>query len=264
MKRPNTASPIAAPAPRSRTRTAARLLGLALASLLVPAGAPAQEYTPSRKFGRGLAGMTLGIMEIPGNIVEESRDNGVIAGMTVGFAKGLGSFVTRELVGVYEFLTAPFAVPRDFAPVLEPEFPWQYFETGGGGIESDFHGIPGATVSKRAGGVVVTFSDALLFSTASSTLSSGASASLDRFARALRSHPSVTVTVTGHTDDTGSEQTNRRLSKERADAVARYLANRGLDPDRIVTRGVGAGDPVASNATAAGRRLNRRVEIGLR
>jgi putative exosortase-associated protein (TIGR04073 family) len=241
------------------------LFALALASLLAPEVVHAQEeYTASRKFGRGLAGMTLGFLEIPGNVVEESRNNGVLSGMTVGLAKGLGKCVTRELVGVYEFLTAPFAVPSDFTPVLEPEFPWQYFESGAAGIEDDFRGIPGTTVSKRNNGVVVTFSDELLFSTASSRLSPGASASLDRVAAALRGHPSVTVTVTGHTDDTGSDETNRQLSTARAEAVTRYLASRGLDSSRIVTRGLGDADPVASNATVAGRRLNRRVEIMLR
>jgi putative exosortase-associated protein (TIGR04073 family) len=128
MSPPNPKVPAPASAPRWRPQAAVLLFALALAPLLAPEVVHAQEeYSASRKFGRGLAGMTLGFLEIPGNVVEESRNRGVISGMTIGLAKGLGMFVTRELVGVYEFLTAPFAVPSDFLPVLEPEFPWQYF-----------------------------------------------------------------------------------------------------------------------------------------
>jgi putative exosortase-associated protein (TIGR04073 family) len=109
------------------------LLALALAPLLLPEVVHAEEYTSSRKFGRGLAGMTVGFLEIPGNVVEQSRNNGALYGMTLGLAMGLGKCVTRELVGVFEFLTAPFEMPKGFKPILEPEFPWQYFETEAAG-----------------------------------------------------------------------------------------------------------------------------------
>jgi putative exosortase-associated protein (TIGR04073 family) len=101
---------------------------LALLAGLLPATAEAQRYTAGRKFGRGLAAMTCGFLEVPGNIVETSRERGAGWGLTLGFAEGLGRLVVRELVGVYEFVSAPFAVPAGYKPILKPEYPWGYFD----------------------------------------------------------------------------------------------------------------------------------------
>jgi putative exosortase-associated protein (TIGR04073 family) len=87
----------------------------------------ATSHTSAQKFGRGLAAMTTGFLEIPGNIVKETKAQGAI-GFPIGLATGLGMTVTRELVGVYEFLSAPFPVPAGFQPILQPEYPWDYFE----------------------------------------------------------------------------------------------------------------------------------------
>ena len=108
------------------------LLAAILASVLLVPSAHAEEQSAARKSLRGLAGVFTGILEIPGNVYQESREANVGLGLTVGFAKGLGMFLSRELVGVYELVTAPFEVPAGFAPILEPEFPWQYFESGSG------------------------------------------------------------------------------------------------------------------------------------
>jgi putative exosortase-associated protein (TIGR04073 family) len=83
--------------------------------------------TSAQKFGRGLAGMTCGFLEIPGNIVKETKAKGAV-GVPIGLAVGLGMTVTRELVGVYEFLSAPFPVPSGFRPILTPVYPWDYFK----------------------------------------------------------------------------------------------------------------------------------------
>ncbi|MGR8933553.1 MAG: exosortase system-associated protein, TIGR04073 family [Gammaproteobacteria bacterium] len=99
----------------------------ALAVMLLLSLQNADAHTAAQKFGRGLAGMTLGFLEIPGNIVKETRAQGPI-GVPVGLAYGLGMTVTRELVGVYEFVSAPFAVPAGYSPILRPEYPWDYFE----------------------------------------------------------------------------------------------------------------------------------------
>jgi putative exosortase-associated protein (TIGR04073 family) len=103
------------------------LIGL----LSTPALSHAIEYTAARKAGRGLAAMTTGFLEIPGNMVAESRKHGAGAGIPLGFVFGLGKLVVRELVGVYEFLSAPFEAPEGFKPIIEPEFPWDYFEDDG-------------------------------------------------------------------------------------------------------------------------------------
>lgn len=84
---------------------------------------------------------------------------------------------------------------------------------------------------------------------------------LSRILRLLAANPLVRVEVAGHTDDTGSPLVNQRLSRERAEAVASYLIARGIAADRIRARGYGPSEPLASNATEAGRQLNRRVEV---
>ena len=110
------------------TRLAACILAVAV---LLPGIAEAKKYTSARKVGRGLAAMTTSFLEIPGNIVKTNREKGAAAAATLGFATGLGKLVTRTLVGVYEFISAPFAVPPGYKPILDPEFPWGYFEEGG-------------------------------------------------------------------------------------------------------------------------------------
>ena len=93
------------------------------------AGSAAAQTAP-RKFVRGLAGMTTAFLEVPGNIVAETREQGAAGGIPLGFVKGLGMIVPRVLVGVYEFLSAPFPAPSGYRPILSPEFPWSYFEGG--------------------------------------------------------------------------------------------------------------------------------------
>lgn len=111
------------------SRGAAWLLLAALTlAVTPPAPALAVQYTAARKLGRGLAGMTCGFLEVPGHIVQMNRERGPAWGYTLGFVQGLGGIVVRELVGVYEFVTAPFAVPPGFEPILTPEFPWGYFD----------------------------------------------------------------------------------------------------------------------------------------
>lgn len=84
---------------------------------------------------------------------------------------------------------------------------------------------------------------------------------LDEMARNL--DPNVRVTVVGHTDSTGGDAVNEPLSRERADSVRNYLSAHGVSGDRIGVEGRGAREPVADNATEAGRARNRRVEIYL-
>ena len=71
------------------------------------------------------------------------------------------------------------------------------------------------------------------------------------------------ITVTGHTDSTGAKASNQTLSERRAEAVKAYLVQQGLSGERIVTKGMGDSQPVASNTTAAGRAQNRRVDIDI-
>lgn len=87
---------------------------------------------------------------------------------------------------------------------------------------------------------------------------------LDSFARSLTDDRSSRMTVVGHTDNTGSDATNNRLSVDRAQGVRDYLAARGVSPTRIETTGHGEREPIADNSTDTGRARNRRVEIYVR
>jgi putative exosortase-associated protein (TIGR04073 family) len=101
-----------------------------VAATLVLKGSPAGADTAADKFGRGLAGMTTAFLEVPGNMVADTRHYGPAEGLPLGFAKGLGMIVPRTLVGVYEFVSAPFPAPSGYRPVLQPEYPWSYFQGG--------------------------------------------------------------------------------------------------------------------------------------
>ena len=75
-------------------------------------------------------------------------------------------------------------------------------------------------------------------------------------------HPEIAhIRVEGHTDNTGSEATNRDLSDRRAKAVVKYLTDKGVAADRVVGQGYGPDRPVADNGTDEGRASNRRVEF---
>ena len=84
---------------------------------------------------------------------------------------------------------------------------------------------------------------------------------LDRFATSLNQNPVSTVRIIGHTDSSGSDAVNAPLSVNRAAATRDYLVARGVAVSRIAIDGRGSHEPVADNATAAGRAMNRRVEI---
>jgi putative exosortase-associated protein (TIGR04073 family) len=86
--------------------------------------------TPGEKAGRGLASIFTPFLEIPGNIIVTSREDGPLAGWTMGLAKGLGMAIVRPVVGFYELLSAPFAAPANYEPILQPEYPWSYFGDG--------------------------------------------------------------------------------------------------------------------------------------
>ena len=92
-------------------------------------------------------------------------------------------------------------------------------------------------------------------------LTPNAKAILDGVAASLQANPTTRVEVGGYTDNAGSRLRNITLSRARANAVANYLIQKGVSPSRLTARGYGPANPVATNATAAGRAENRRVEL---
>lgn len=83
---------------------------------------------------------------------------------------------------------------------------------------------------------------------------------LVRFARVMKNHPGLKVTIEGHTDNVGNAESNLELSRKRAESVKSFLVSEGIDASRIATMGYGQSRPVADNTSEQGRERNRRVE----
>lgn len=92
------------------------------------------------------------------------------------------------------------------------------------------------------------------------TLKPAGKANLDKFAAGLAGAKVSSITIVGHTDSVGSDAYNQKLSERRAQAVADYLASKGVAAQMQVS-GKGEAQPVADNKTKAGRAANRRVEV---
>lgn len=122
-------------------------------------------------------------------------------------------------------------------------------------------GVEAASIQRDQNVLAVTFRSDVLFDFDSAVLKPGAYDEIDRVAGVLNNYPQTRIRVEGHTDSTGSETYNQQLSERRAMAVKNALVGRGVDPARIDVVGYGESKPIATNATEAGRQLNRRVNI---
>jgi outer membrane protein OmpA-like peptidoglycan-associated protein len=109
-------------------------------------------------------------------------------------------------------------------------------------------------------GLVVNLSD-VLFDTGKYSLRPAAREKLARVAGIILGHASLKMDVEGYTDSVGSDEYNQKLSERRGDSVRNYLTTAGIAADSVSSKGLGKMDPVATNDTAAGRQLNRRVEL---
>ncbi len=113
---------------------------------------------------------------------------------------------------------------------------------------------------KTERGLMITLGD-VLFRTNKAQLQSGGLRNVQKLADFLNQYPQYKVLIEGHTDSVGSNAVNQELSDRRAYAVRTALSDRGIGSERIRTQGYADAYPVAGNDTAAGRQLNRRVEI---
>lgn len=125
--------------------------------------------------------------------------------------------------------------------------------------------IPGTRVERVGDNtLLVRFESDVLFKVDSTAVDARGQTTLDQCAQVLAEFNKTAVVVQGHTDSTGSEAYNHALSERRASAVRSHLVGRGVDPVRIAAVGYGEAYPVAGNATASERQLNRRVDILLK
>ena len=109
--------------------------------------------------------------------------------------------------------------------------------------------------------ILVNLPDGVTFDVGSYTIKPAFRQTLDSVADSLIQYPNSIIDVYGHTDSTGSDAFNRRLSEQRAQAVANYLISQGVSSARIKWQGFGETMPIADNDTEYGRARNRRVEI---
>lgn len=112
--------------------------------------------------------------------------------------------------------------------------------------------------------LIVRMPNDILFDVDSAALKGNLRSDLFVLADSLNKYPNSVVTVTGHTDSTGSAGYNQALSERRANAVTNVLLDGGVSFSRLRAVGAGENQPIATNQTVEGRQLNRRVDITIR
>ncbi len=118
-----------------------------------------------------------------------------------------------------------------------------------------------AEVRREGEGIVINFKERVLFGFNQADLGTSAKTNLNKLVNVLNKYPDTNIQVIGHTDDKGTDNYNQQLSERRAQATIAYLRAQGISSNRLLAKGMGESDPVASNATEEGQSQNRRVEF---
>ncbi len=139
----------------------------------------------------------------------------------------------------------------------------QYMDRQQRALEAELSGT-GVGVARQGDNLVLRMPSDVTFATNQSTIDSRFLPVLDDVARVLNEYDRSVVDVIGHTDSSGGDAINQPLSERRASSVAAYLIQRGVMRERLYVAGNSSRNPVASNDTAEGKALNRRVEILIR
>jgi outer membrane protein OmpA-like peptidoglycan-associated protein len=137
----------------------------------------------------------------------------------------------------------------------------KYMDNQEAALRQQFAASEAAEVQRNANLLAVTFKSDVLFDVDSAALKPGAYSEINRVAQVLNQYPQTSILVAGHTDSSGTEEYNLALSERRAAAVKNALIDQGVSAVRISPVGYGEAQPVASNYTAEGRQLNRRVVV---
>lgn len=123
--------------------------------------------------------------------------------------------------------------------------------------------LEGVTIQRVEEGIAVSFDSGILFSFDSSNLRPTAQENLQKLTEILNRDDETILMIVGHTDSTGDETYNMRLSERRAQSAANYMIRQDLDESRVRTEGRGETEPIATNSTDEGRQENRRVEVAI-
>lgn len=123
--------------------------------------------------------------------------------------------------------------------------------------------LDGVTIQRVEEGIAVSFDSGILFGFDSSTLRPEAQENLEKLSEILGRDDETILMIVGHTDSTGDENYNMRLSERRAQAAANYMISQGLSESRVEIEGRGETEPIADNTTEEGQQENRRVEVAI-
>ena len=173
---------------------------------------------------------------------------GAAAGAVLGGVSG-GNRGKRAVIGA----AAGAAIGAGVGKYMQNQEDKLRQQTAGSGVE----------VSRQGENVVLNMPGHVTFATNSAQVSPAFQGTLDQVASTIAEYKDTRVQIGGHTDNVGSDSYNMQLSQRRAQAVADYLAGRGVDRARLSTVAYGETRPVATNDTPDGRQQNRRVEIVL-
>lgn len=188
------------------------------------------------------------------NNQEKGTRTGLLGGAAVGALLGqaIGGNTTGTLVGAAVGTMAGGVIGNQIGKSMDEQE---------AAMRRELAAVEAANIQRNADVLAVTFKSDYLFAVGSANLNAGAFNEISRVSRVLNQYPDTSIQVAGHTDSTGSEQTNQTLSENRADNVKNALVGQGVHPNRISTLGFGESAPIADNTTEAGRQLNRRVVI---
>ena len=204
-----------------------------------------------------ITGVFLGGCETLDAYTQESKTSnaakgaaiGAIAGAAVGLASGDDAVERRQhaLIGAGVGALAGGAVGY-------------YMDKQEAKLRAELEGT-GVSVTRIGDNITLNMPGNVTFATNSSDLSPEFFDVLASVSKVLTEFDKTVVEVAGHTDSSGSDVYNQSLSERRAGAVAEYLRTRDVDPQRLITIGLGESMPVADNATSFGKQQNRRVEL---
>ena len=123
--------------------------------------------------------------------------------------------------------------------------------------------LEGAEIQRIGEGIKITFDSGILFDIDKSNLRPVSETNLAKLAKILNKYPDTNILIEGHTDDTGTDDYNMALSKDRAQSVSSYLATVEVQSARFSIAGYGETQPVVTNDSPEGRQKNRRVDIAI-
>ena len=213
-------------------RRTAQRLGIALTTICFVSACTTNPFTGERQISKTAAGVTIGAATgaAIGALAGRNRARAALIGAGAGALAGgaVGGYMDYQEHKLREQLRGSGVSVTRTGDEITLNIPGNLtFQTDSADIRADFYDV------------------------------------LNSIVLVLQEYDKTLIEVMGHTDSTGSTEYNQRLSERRADSVAAYLVAHKIDSRRTLTQGFGESYPIASNASAAGRQENRRVELRL-